>query len=176
MSPKRTEIVNTALKLVGTPSVRYRHGSPELGQSPLDGFDCSGFARYVLDASGLEIPPHVSQSGEIRETRHTNEIWDSYGAIIHQELTMPGDLVFFSRHGYWPTHIGILINRELFVHSPGKDGGKVEISPLSIYGQIEKSTLNDQSHRLAFTHNPVGFKTPTIPHTTNYRVHQILLS
>ena len=37
----------------------YVIGHPELGQSSEKGFDCSGFARFVLTQAGICIPDYI---------------------------------------------------------------------------------------------------------------------
>ncbi|HKX24093.1 MAG TPA: NlpC/P60 family protein, partial [Candidatus Saccharimonadales bacterium] len=93
--------------------MKYRN--PEEGQSPERGFDCSGFVRFVLSAAGLAVPSFIGQDGLERPTRHANEFWDSYGIPIHDEARQPGDLIFFSREGDRPTHIGILRDAETYI-------------------------------------------------------------
>ena len=67
------KIVTEALKWVGYPSVRY--SGSENGLSPVDGFDCSGFARFVLERSGLPIS---------KDTRHCNEFMDRFGVLVQK--------------------------------------------------------------------------------------------
>ncbi len=172
LSPKRQEIVALSLELIGHRSVKYVHGRPELGQSPQTGFDCSGFVRYVLQQSNLLIPPYITHSGDVRETRHTNELWDTYGATVDESKKLPGDLVFFSRNGAWPTHIGILASEDSYVHAPGEEATQVRLSPICNIRIDHPDTLG---HRQVFETNPVGFKSPTYPSELNYRIHQRIL-
>ena len=105
-----------------------------------------------------------------RPIRHANEFWDHYGAGI-QTLPESGDLIFFSRHGLYPTHIGIVRDEESFIHAPGNDDTKVvieDIIPQAI------SALRGEG-RLLFTRNPIGYKAPTLLHASpTYRHHQQL--
>src|SRR5689334_9834540 len=105
--PERQSIIDVAESLLGAPGMRYVRGHPELGQSPEAGFDCSGFVRFVLAQSGFAVGSHLGPEAEIRETRHANELWDHYGITVDQDYALPGDLIFFSRQGWWPTHVGI---------------------------------------------------------------------
>jgi cell wall-associated NlpC family hydrolase len=69
------ELMLQALSVMG---VRYRYG----GDTPLTGFDCSGFVRYVFNQIGTALP------------RSASEISRSGRAVERDEL-QPGDLVFF---------------------------------------------------------------------------------
>ena len=65
----------TALSLRGAP---YRSG----GVDP-NGFDCSGFVRYVYQQHGVAIPREVREQFRI-------------GKTVDRGRLKPGDLVFFS--------------------------------------------------------------------------------
>lgn len=107
---------------------------------------------------------------ERRPLRHANEFWDHYGAYV---LTPPerGDLIFFTRHGLFPTHIGIVNDKESYIHAPGHDDTRVCIEPIEYFDITAGSTLG----RMLFKSNPIGFKAPTIPILKpTYRYHQQL--
>jgi hypothetical protein len=103
----------------------------------------------------LVVPPFVGQDGIERPTRHANEFWDSYGIPLHDEARRPGDLIFFSREGDRPTHIGILRDEETYIHAPGKDETVVESKPIA-FEAIAMNSLRFQFYR----RNPIGFKSP----------------
>ena len=167
--PSKELIVNTALELVGSPSHKYVYNHPELGQSPR-GFDCSGFVRFVLLQSGFHIPNFIGMDDVERPIRHTNEFWDHYGASI-QTLPESGDLIFFSRHGLFPTHIGIMRDSERYIHAPGNDDTKVAIGTIA----TKAIATNGVDGRVLFHTNPIGYKAPTLPYDApTYRHHQQL--
>jgi cell wall-associated NlpC family hydrolase len=169
---KRQEIIEIATELIGSPTMRYVNGSPEIGETPEQGFNCSGFVRFVLKGAGLQIPPYIAYDGSVRETRHANELWDTYGVAVHDDKKLKGDLIFFSREGWWPTHVGIVLDNNHYIHAPGKDGGSVEIQPIVAEPIISPETR----HRHIYTTNPIGFKTPVIPSVSpGYRIHQSIL-
>jgi len=85
--------------------------------------------------------------------RYTNEFWDSYGIAIHDGQQEQGDLIFFSRTGSFPSHIGIMRDEESYFHAPGFNDTTVEIKGLE-YEPITASGLE----RLLYTRNPIGFK------------------
>ena len=94
-------MVGTALSLQGTP---YRNG----GSDP-SGFDCSGFVAYVFAQQGLALPRTVSEQYD-------------WGRQIAAGSVEPGDLVFFSTVARGPTHVGIVVSADEFVHAPSSRG------------------------------------------------------
>lgn len=156
-------MIETAVDLIHKPSIRYVRGHPELGQSPIDGFDCSGFVRFVLQQSGLHVPDFIGMDGAKRPIRHANEFWDHYGIGVHPEMRQTGDLIFFSRNGRFPTHVGIVRDPESYIHAPGRDNTWVEIA--SIAFRVIESEF--------YSVDPIGFKAPTVANESpTYRYHQ----
>lgn len=94
-------VAGTALALRGSP---YRNG----GEDPA-GFDCSGFVRYVFGQHGVAVPRNVDEL--FRAGRH-----------VGPEDLQPGDLVFFDTLGGGPSHVGIAIGGDSFVHAPSTSG------------------------------------------------------
>jgi len=124
--------------------------------------------RFVLNKVGLIIPEYIGQDGVRRPIRHANEFWDNYGITVHDEYTLPGDLIFFSRRGSFPTHIGIVYDEGLYIHAPGTNESRVEVQPIS-YEAIASRGIERQF----YARNPIGFKSPTIEiEQPTYRYHQ----
>lgn len=136
--------VETALSFVGCPSIKYIR--PDSGKD-LSGFDCSGFIVHVLNATGILLPANI---------RHCNEFFDSFGVHIHDQCKRPGDLIFFSRNGQRPTHIGVVVDHNHYIHAPGETGSKICIEEFS------HATIPPRSEQL-YTKNPIGFKRISIP-------------
>jgi cell wall-associated NlpC family hydrolase len=152
--------------------LRYKRGHPELGQSPGEWFDCSGFVRYVLGAAGLTIPDYIGADNVRRPIRHANEFWDHYGVNVHPEKYTGGDLLFFSRNGLFPTHIGIVRDEESYIHAPGKDDTRVEIQSINT-----EAIVGCSDSRMLYAINPIGFKAVTVAlENPSYRYHQRLAS
>lgn len=171
LSQQKTRIIELATELVGSPAVHYSSEYPELGQSSENGFDCSGFVGFVLRHAGLYIPNYIGADGTQRPIRHANEFWDYYGVPIGSEPEA-GDLIFFSRHGYFPTHVGIVRDSESYIHSPGKNDMQVVISSIEAEAIIARQGLG----RILYRSNPIGFKAPTKSHDNpTYRYHQQLV-
>lgn len=95
-------VIQTALDLRGTP---YRTG----GSQPGTGFDCSGLVRYVFLEHLIDVPRTVAEQARA-------------GASIDRQKLQPGDLVFFALEGHEPTHVGLVIDHEAFIHAPGTGG------------------------------------------------------
>lgn len=97
------DVLDTALAQRG---VRYRLG----GSEPEDGFDCSGLVQYAFGLHHVDLPRTVAQ--QYRS-----------GERVKRDDVQRGDLVFFGPSGRPPTHVGIAIDGDTFVHAP--DSGAV---------------------------------------------------
>ncbi|MGJ7506056.1 C40 family peptidase [Variovorax sp. GT1P44] len=97
-----------AMGLVGTP---YRYG----GNTVNGGFDCSGLIAFVYrESAGLATPRTVAQLA-------------GFGEPIPRDGLRTGDLVVFG--GARPTHAGIYVGENRFVHAPST-GGEVRLDRL----------------------------------------------
>lgn len=97
-----SEILRTALEYRGIP---YRLG----GASPDQGFDCSGFIRYVLGRHDVEVPRTAAEQFRI-------------GRSIRVGDVRSGDLVFFSTIAPGASHVGLALSATEFVHAPATSG------------------------------------------------------
>jgi cell wall-associated NlpC family hydrolase len=95
-------ITGTALSLRGIP---YVNG----GTDPRTGFDCSGFTQYVYREHGVKIPRDVHDQF-------------SAGKKVNPDELAVGDLIFFSTTAKGPTHVGIAIGGDQFIHAPSSTG------------------------------------------------------
>lgn len=91
--------------------VRYRWG----GMSPR-GFDCSGFIGYVMRAVGVSVP------------RTTYAMWTEGRAVARDQLKV-GDVVFFTTTRPGPSHAGIYIGNNQFIHA-SSGFGRVTVTSL----------------------------------------------
>src|SRR5207249_6028612 len=94
-------LTGTALSLRGTP---YRNG----GTDP-NGFDCSGFTQYVFAQYGVSLP---------REVREQYRV----GKSVKPDNLVAGDILFFATTDPGPSHVGIAIGGDEFVHAPSTTG------------------------------------------------------
>jgi len=105
--PAGFAVAETALSFVGTP---YRLG----GETPRNGFDCSGLVRYALAQHHVDVPRTVSEQYAV-------------GRPVDKRDLQPGDLIFFSTIGPGATHVGIVLDEpNSFVHAPS-EGGAVRV-------------------------------------------------
>lgn len=104
-SPNTSDMIQTARSFIGTP---YEWG----GESP-GGFDCSGFIQFVYNTEDITIP------------RTVRETWN-FGQPVDSPSV--GDLVFFETYQPGPSHMGIYLGNNQFIHA-GESRG-VEISDL----------------------------------------------
>lgn len=91
-------IVQTAKSQMGIP---YKFG----GNSPSEGFDCSGLALYSHRINGISIPRQTSEQFKL-------------GKHINRTELNAGDLLFFRTMGQSVSHVGIYIGSDIFIHAP----------------------------------------------------------
>jgi len=100
-----SSIIPQAKSFLGTP---YVWG----GTNP-SGFDCSGFIQYLYAEQDIVIP------------RTVNEIWNYSTSVSSPSI---GDLVFFETYQAGPSHLGIYLGNNEFIHAGTSNG--VQISEL----------------------------------------------
>ncbi|MDA8084581.1 MAG: LysM peptidoglycan-binding domain-containing protein [Nitrospiraceae bacterium] len=106
--PVQDKVVTFAKKMLNIP---YKFG----GTSIL-GIDCSGYVKKVYGLLGIELP------------RTAREQFQEGEAIDRDDLSI-GDLVFFRTYASFPSHVGIYMGNNLFIHASSK-GKKVTIDSL----------------------------------------------
>lgn len=100
------QLLQGAKDHIGT---RYSWG----GTSP-DGFDCSGYIQYVFKQKNIQLPRTVS------------EMWNVATRVDQPSV---GDLVFFETYKKGPSHAGIYMGNNQFIHASESRG--VQVSELS---------------------------------------------
>ena len=99
-----SKIVETAKKYIG---YKYVYG----GSNPSTGFDCSGFAQYVLSACGYSVG-------------RTCQAQMNYGTAVSRANLAPGDLIFFCNgSGGSIGHVAIYMGGGQIVHSANSRTG-----------------------------------------------------
>ncbi len=105
----RQKIVKLALSLEG---IRYRYGGGDI-----EGFDCSGFVKYVYSSFGIELPRTAKSQSKLKHK-------------VKFKNAKPGDiLVFKFKRRY---HTAILIDKNRFIHAPSR-GKRIIIEELNEY-------------------------------------------
>ncbi|MDQ0857212.1 cell wall-binding repeat-containing protein [Bacillus sp. V2I10] len=93
------KLIETAKSLQGVP---YKYGG-----TTTSGFDCSGYTQYVFDKHGVDLP------------RTTVDQWNEATVVAVPEK---GDLVFFETYKAGPSHVGIFIGNNEFIHASSSKG------------------------------------------------------
>lgn len=105
------ELVMYAVSLADTP---YHYG----GNSPDNGFDCSGFVVHVFRHSmGVKLP------------RTSHEL-SRVGTFVSIKKLRPGDLLFYNTQHSSYSHVGIYIGDNKFVHAP-KSGSHIRVEKMN---------------------------------------------
>ena len=111
---RASDLVITAMNFLGVP---YRRG----GQTEDEGFDCSGFTRYIFGRSiGLVLPRRVDEQAAAPGLRS-----------VRRDDLQPGDLVFFNTLRRSFSHVGIYVGEGKFIHSP-RSGAAVRVEDMTI--------------------------------------------
>lgn len=96
----RYRLVSAGFDFLGVP-YQWR------GMSEKRGFDCSGLVKKLFDEHQIELPHSSREQFKLGEK------------VARAELEI-GDLVFFSSRGKIPTHVGIYIGDNQFLHAASK--------------------------------------------------------
>ena len=99
-----TQVLTMAQRYIGT---RYRYG----GDTPAEGFDCSGFVQYVFGRQGVELP-------------RTSRLQASAGEplALAVDSLHPGDLLLFASTGRRVNHVAIYAGNNRIIHSTAGAG------------------------------------------------------
>ncbi|MGB7482157.1 C40 family peptidase [Castellaniella ginsengisoli] len=111
-SPAPKSMVSTAMKFLG---VKYRYG----GDSPGEGFDCSGLVAYAAEKSlGLKLPRQAREQAR-------------QGISVNRDELRRGDLVFFNTLGHRFSHVGIYLGDHKFLHAP-RTGASIRVESMDV--------------------------------------------
>lgn len=74
------------------------------GGNSFNGLDCSFFVKKVYSMVGIELPRSAREQFTI-------------GIPVKKDELQPGDLVFFRTYAKFPSHVGIYLGDNLFIHA-----------------------------------------------------------
>ena len=134
-SPKTAEPLKDRLLRVarGMLSVPYRFGGTTLW-----GLDCSGFVQKAFAFLNLDLPRSAREQFRKGET-------------VEKANLLPGDLVFFRTYAKYPSHVGIYLGDNRFVHASSREK-KVTIDSLETPYYVKRYI---GARRLLFEENEV---------------------
>ena len=95
----RERLIIFAKKMLHLP---YKFG----GNSPF-GIDCSAYVQKVYSFIGLALPRSAREQFR-------------FGDVIDKDELSIGDLVFFRTYASFPSHVGIYLGNNLFIHASSK--------------------------------------------------------
>jgi len=74
------------------------------GGNSFSGLDCSFFVKKVYSMVGIDLPRSAREQFAM-------------GVPVKKEELQPGDLVFFRTYAKFPSHVGIYLGDNLFIHA-----------------------------------------------------------
>ncbi len=74
------------------------------GGNSFSGLDCSFFVKKVYSMVGIELPRSAREQFTV-------------GVPVKKDELQPGDLVFFRTYAKFPSHVGIYLGDNLFIHA-----------------------------------------------------------
>ncbi|ALA53201.1 peptidoglycan-binding protein [Shouchella clausii] len=95
-------LISSAQSAIGVP---YAWGG-----TSMSGFDCSGFIQYIFRQNGVSVP------------RTASEQWNKGTSVSSPSV---GDVVFFETYKAGPSHNGIYIGDNKFIHAGSSRGVEV---------------------------------------------------
>lgn len=104
-SATAANVLRTADSYVG---VKYVWG----GNTPRQGFDCSGFTTYVFDQYGIALPRTSRE-----QVRAGTAVPPDFRALL------PGDIMLFAEPGQAISHVAIYAGNGRIIHASSSVGG-----------------------------------------------------
>ena len=100
-----SRVVANGEQYLGVP---YKWG----GNTPSEGFDCSGFVKYVYARNSVSLPRNSRQQSQVGQWLPVNV------ATLRQ-----GDLMFFASNGQRIDHVAVYAGSNRMLHSSSSGGG-----------------------------------------------------
>ena len=108
-------------KEIETLSKKYLGANYVWGGNTPEGFDCSGYTKYIFEKKGIKLPRTAWQQSKV-------------GDLVVDEFKK-GDLLFFNTdtsRGIPVTHVGVYLEDNKFIHAASRKEGVI-ISSLDRY-------------------------------------------
>lgn len=106
-------IIQTSMNYIGVPYV--------FGGTTPNGFDCSGYVRYVFSNAGIYLPRMADEQYAV-------------GSFVSMNELTAGDLVFFSTYEAGPSHVGIYLGNGNFINASSSRGVAIDSLNSSYWG------------------------------------------
>jgi len=100
---------STSVRRVVQESLRYQGVPYVFGGTSPNGFDCSGFTRYVFAQAGVYLPRAADEQYEV-------------GQYVSYSRLQSGDLVYFSTYEPGASHVGIYLGNGQFISATSSRG------------------------------------------------------
>lgn len=100
---------SSSVRRIVQASLRYQGVPYVFGGTTPNGFDCSGFTRYVFAQAGVYLPRAADEQYEVGRTVSYNRL-------------QSGDLVFFSTYESGASHVGIYLGNGQFISATSSRG------------------------------------------------------
>ncbi|MCC5465082.1 C40 family peptidase [Pelosinus baikalensis] len=100
----RGQMTRRPEKNIGSFAQKFINVPYQWGGSSPSGFDCSGFIYYIFNQYGIFMPRMADEQFKV-------------GLAIRVSELQAGDLVFFSTYEPGPSHVGIYIGNDQFIHA-----------------------------------------------------------
>lgn len=114
------------LALLETEAKSYLGGNYIWGGNNPEGFDCSGYSKYVYQKIGVNLPRTALEQSRV-------------GRLVDASEIERGDLLFFltdSSRNMPITHVGIYLGNNRFIHASGTKEGIITSSLDGKYGRL----------------------------------------
>ena len=108
--------INRNGKEIAAFAMKFLNTSYIWGGSHPGGFDCSGYIYYIFQQHNIDLPRMADEQFDV-------------GIPIKKNQLLEGDLVYFSTYEPGPSHVGIYIGANKFIHASSA-AEKVTITPL----------------------------------------------
>lgn len=118
----KTGDVPKSIREIITEAERYRGVPYVFGGVTPQGFDCSGYVRYVFAKSGIDLPRSADEQYLV-------------GQKIGKHNLKPGDLVFFQTYEEGVSHSGIYIGDGKFISATSSSGVAIASVNDSYWGE-----------------------------------------